>query len=126
MTGSSSRWYAINARFRTSRSSATRTRASEMLKQFLGGVDDRVRLFALEPLAVVDAPPGDGDRVHSRGFGGANVKRRVADVRGLVGTRIQAFRREQQRFGIGLVLLRLVPPDDGLEQVRDWHAGECQ
>jgi hypothetical protein len=93
-----------------------------MLKQFLGGVDDRVRLFALEPFAIVDAPPGDGDRVHARGLGGADVERRVAHVRGVVGTCVHTLRREQQRFGIGLVLLGLVPADNGLEEVRDWHA----
>src|SRR5260221_8036611 len=104
MTGSSSRWYAISARFSKSRSSATRARASEMLKQLLGGVDDRVRLFALEPFAVVDAPPGDCDRVHARGLGGADVEWRVAHVRRLVRTCVHARRREQERFRIGLGL----------------------
>src|SRR5256714_11152350 len=99
MTGSSSRWYAINARFSRSRSSATRARASEMLKHLLGGVDDRVRLFALEPFTVVDAPPGDGDRVHVGRFGGPDVKRRVADVRRFGRLCVHALGREQQRLG---------------------------
>src|SRR5712691_9552304 len=121
MTGSSSTWYAISARFSRSRSSAARARASEMLKQFLGGVDDRVRLLALQPLPVVDATPRDGDRVHARGLRRADVERRVAHVRSLDGLGVHPCRGEEQWLRIGLVLLRLVAAHDGLEQMRDGH-----
>ena len=40
------------------------------------------------------------------------------------GSRVHALGREQQRLGIGLVLLRLVAADDGLEEVRERHARE--
>src|SRR5258708_39546767 len=98
MTGSSSRWYAINARFSRSRSSAARARASEMLKQFLGGVDDRVRLFAGESLALVDAAPRHGHRMHACRLRRANVEGRVADVGDLGGIRPPALRPEGQRL----------------------------
>src|SRR5579864_8227481 len=122
MIGSSSTWYAINARFSRSRSSAARARASEMLKQLPGRVDDCVRLLALEAPPVVNAAPGDGNRVHAGGFRGPDVERRVADVGGLGRLRVHALRGEKQGLGIGLVLLRLVAADDRLEEVRDRDA----
>src|SRR5581483_11386556 len=103
MIGSSSTWYAISARFRSSRSSAARFAGSDDGKQLLRGVDDRVRLLALEPRPVVDATPRDGDREHPRGLRGADVERRVADVRRLPGRSAEPLGGEQQRLRIGLV-----------------------
>src|SRR5215469_11307653 len=120
MIGSSSTWYAISARLRISRSSSARAAAVVLLedaKELPGPVDDRVRLLGLEPRAVVDPPPGDGDGEHARRLRGANVEGRVPDVRrrGRIGS--QALRRKQERLGVGLVPLRFVTADDRLEEV---------
>src|SRR5579884_3794456 len=117
MIGSSSTWYAISARCRSSRSSAARAAGSEDVKELLGGVDDRIGLLRLELRSVVDPAPGDGDRSHPGRLGSAHVERRVADVRGLGRVGAHPLGREQERFGVRLVALRLVAADDGLEQV---------
>src|ERR1700693_2731588 len=124
MTGSSSTWYATSARLKTSRDSAARSSTLDVLKQFLGGVDDRVRLFSLETRAIVDLPPRHCDRMHARGPRRTDVERRVADVCGLTRARVHPPRREQQRLGIRLVPLGLVTADDRLEQVPERNAGE--
>src|SRR6476661_6322165 len=114
MTGLSSTWYAIDASFRSSRNSAAR---SEELKEILRGVDDRVRLLALEALAIVDAPPRNGDGEHPGRLGGPHVERRVADIGCRRRIDAHALCGEQQRLRVGLVLLRLVAADDGLEEM---------
>src|SRR6185312_5115063 len=98
MIGSSSTWYAIRARLRTSRSSAARAVAVVVLeeaKELLGAVDDRVGLFRLEPSPVVDPAPGHGDGEHPRGFRCPDVERRVADVGGLGGVGSEPLGAEQ-------------------------------
>src|SRR5919204_1216462 len=125
MTGSSSTWYAISARFSSSRSSAARSCTElEMLKQLLRRLDDSVRSFRLEERRVVDTAPCDGDRVQPARLGSANVERRVADVRRVVGTGAEPLEREQQRLGIRLVALGLVAADDDVEEMSDRHARE--
>src|SRR2546430_16722245 len=94
-----------------SRSSAARWStvvALEDIEKLFRGVDDRVRLFALELLAIVDAAPRHGDRVHAGRLGRADVERRVADVRALVRIDTHTFRGEQERLGGRLGTLRLV------------------
>src|SRR5436305_12700814 len=110
MIGSSSTWYAMRARLRTSRSSAARAAAVVVLeeaKELLGAVDDCVGLFPLEPRAVVDPAPGHGDGEHAGRFRRADVEGRVADVRGRGGVRSEPLGAEQQRLRVGLVLLGL-------------------
>src|SRR5207237_7591117 len=97
MTGSSSRWYAISARFSRSRSSAARASTLEMLKQLLRRLDDGVRLLRLEPLARMDPAPGDRDRVQPAGLRGADVERRIPDVSRVVGPRAEPLERELER-----------------------------
>src|SRR5207244_2675329 len=112
---------------RMSRSSAARwstVAALEDKQQLLRGGDDRVRLFALELLATVDAAPGHSDRVHAGRFGRADVERRVADVRALVRVDIHAFCGKQERLGVRLVTLRLVAADDDLEEVSERNRRE--
>src|SRR5919201_7022746 len=103
MSGSSSTWYATSARLRSSRSSRTRASTLEVAKQLLGSVDDRVRPLRLEPRAVVDPPPGDGDRVHAGGLCRTHIERRVAHVGGILRARVEALEREQQRLRLRLV-----------------------
>src|SRR5947209_12692769 len=117
MIGSSSTWYAMSARFRSSRSSAARAAGSDFGKQLLRRVDDRVGVLTLEPGAIVDAAPGDRDRAHPRRLRRADVERRVAHVGGLLRADAHPLGREQQRLGVGLVALGLVPSDDDLEQM---------
>src|SRR5438132_14407781 len=103
-----------------SRSSAARcctVVALEDKQKLLRGGDDRVRLFALELLATVDAAPRHGDRVHAGRFGRADVERRVTDVRALGRIGIHALCGEQERLGVRLVTLRLVAADDDLEEM---------
>src|SRR3954471_22967900 len=126
MTGSSSTWYAINARCSVSHSSAARFAGSEDGKQLLRRIDDRVRCLALEPIALMDPPPGDRDREHAGRFGRAHVEWGVAHVGGLARVGIHALRTEEKRLGVGLVLLRLVAADHCLEEVREGHARECE
>ena len=87
-------------------------------------IDERVGLLGLESLARMDPAPADSDGVQPGRLRRLDVERRVADVRGVAGTRAQPFEREQQRLGIGLVLLRLVAADDRLEQVLDRDSRE--
>src|SRR5207302_6980565 len=121
MIGSSSTWYAMSARFRSSRSSAARAAGSDFGKQLLRGVDDGVGVLALEPRPVVDASPGDRDRAHARRLRGADVEGRVAHVGGVLWADAHPLGGEQQRLGIGLVALGLVAPDHDLEQVAERH-----
>src|SRR4051812_25089677 len=116
MTGASSTWYAIDASFSVSRSSRAR---SESVVELIGAVDDCSRCFGLQLLAVVDAPPGDGDGVHVGRLGGPDVERRVADVCAVHRIDAHALGSDEQRLGIGLVALRLVAADDRLEEVAD-------
>src|SRR5215471_20804115 len=102
MIGSSSTWYAIRARLRTSRSSAARVAAVAVLedaKELLSTVDDRVGLLHLEPRALVDPAPGDGDSEHPGRLGRADVERRVADVgsRGGVGSEPRCAKEKRLR-----------------------------
>src|SRR5437763_11178430 len=98
MIGSSSTWYAMSARFRSSRSSAARAAGSDFGKQLLRRVDDRIRMLALEPRAVVDAAPRDRDRVHPRRLRSPDVEWRVSDVGGVLGANAHPLGREQQRL----------------------------
>src|SRR5712692_6301936 len=110
-----------------SRSSAARWStvvALEDIEKLFRGVDDRVRLFALELLTIVDAAPRHGDRVHGGRFRRADVERRVADVRALVRIDTHAFRGEQERLGMRLVTLRLVAADNNLEEVAERNRSE--
>ena len=76
---------------------------SEDGKELLRRVDDRVRLLRLEPLAGVDAAPRDARRVMPAALRGADVERRVADVRGVVrGRRRGARARAASGSGSGL------------------------
>src|SRR6185437_729470 len=118
MIGSSSTWYAMSARLRRSRSSAARAEAVVVLedaKELLGAVDDRIRPLGLEPSALVDPAPRDGDGEHARRLRSADVERRVADVgcRGRVGP--EPLGAEEERLRIGLVPFRLVAAHDRLE-----------
>src|SRR4029079_15936141 len=127
MIGSSSTWYAMRARLRTSRSSAARAAAVVVLedaKELLGTVDDRVGLFGLEARAVVDPSPRHRHGEHARGLGGSDVEGRGADVRGRSRIRPEPLGGEQERLRIRLVPLRLVPADDRLEQVAERDVGE--
>src|SRR5919197_1925428 len=124
MTGSSSTWYAIKARWSSSRSSVARASTLEVLKQLLRRVHDRVRLLALEPVAVVDPAPCDRDGVHPGSARGAQVERRVPHVCAALRLDGHALRRDQQRLRVGLVPLRLVPSDDRLEEVAERDARE--
>src|SRR5579864_4378703 len=117
MIGSSSTWYAMSARLRSSRSSAARAAGSDDGKQLLRRVDDRVRLLELEPRAVVDTAPRDGDRPHPRRLRGADVEGRVADIRRLLRPRAKALGGEEQGLGVGLVPLGLVAADDRVEHM---------
>ena len=67
----------------------------------------------------MDPAPTDSDGVQPGRLRRLDVERRIADVHGLAGSSAQPFEREEQRLGIGLVLLRLVAADDRLEQVLD-------
>src|SRR5262245_24308173 len=124
MRGSSSTWYAIRARVRISRSSAARFVASEDAKQLLRGIDDRVRILRLEPVARVNAAPRDGDGAHPCPLRCAHVERRVPDVRTVRRVRPQPSRAEKERLRIRLVPLRLVPADDRVEEVCQWNLRE--
>src|SRR5947207_7545660 len=99
MIGSSSTWYAISARVRTSRSSAARAAALEGAKEILRMADERVGFLAPQHLLGVDAAPRHGDGVHARGLRGADVERRVADVGRVLGSRVEAVERGQDRVG---------------------------
>src|SRR5439155_4995528 len=101
--------------FSCSRSSSARVVVSEDAKELLAGVDDRVRLLGLEPLARMDAAPRDGDGVDSGRLRGADVVRRVADVRRLVRLRLEELERVQERVGVGLAAVRRVGADDDVE-----------
>src|SRR5689334_22101347 len=105
MIGSSSAWYAIKARLRSSRSSAARTSALEGAKEILRMPDERVRLLAPEQVLRVDAAPGDGHSVNAGGLRSADVERRVADVGRILGPRAESIERRQDRVGRGLVAL---------------------
>src|SRR3954452_2290073 len=102
MTGSSSTWYAINARCSVSRSSAARFAGPEEGKPLLPQIDDRVRCLALEPLALMDPAPRDRDREHAGRFCCAHVEWGVAHVGGLARVGIHALRTEEKRLGVGL------------------------
>ena len=117
----------MRARLRTSRSSAARASAVEVLedaKELLRRVDDRVGLLRFEPRAVVDPAPGHGDGEHPRRLRRADVERRVADVGGLGGVRSEPLGAEQERLRVGLVPLGLVPADDRLEEMAERDVGE--
>src|SRR5581483_3230768 len=127
MIGSSSTWYAIRARLRTSRSSRARAAAVAVLeeaKELLGPIDDCVRPLGFEALALVNPAPRDGDREHPGGLGGADVERRVADVgrRGRIGS--EPLGAEEERLRVRLVPLRLVAADDRVEEVAERHPRE--
>src|SRR6478609_11339841 len=127
MIGSSSTWYAIRARLRTSRTSAARASAVEVLedaKELLGRVDDRVGLLGVEPSPVVDPAPRHGDGEHPRCLCRADVERRIADVGGLGGVRSEPLCAEQERLRVRLVSLCLVPADDRLEEMAERDIGE--
>src|SRR2546430_2454047 len=124
MTGSSSTWYATSARLRTSRSSAARFWTLEVLKELLGGVDDRVGLLSLEAGAIVDLAPRHGDRVHAGGLCRTDVERRVADVGRLTRVGVHPARRKKQRLRVRLVPLGLVAADNRLEKMSERHARE--
>src|SRR5438067_11964074 len=129
MMGASSAWYAISAWLRSSRSSAARAATVAVLEdteELLCRVDERVRLLGLEPYAVVDAPPGDCDGEHARHLRRPDVERRVADVGRGGRIRSEPLGREQERFRIRLVPLRLVPADDRLEEVAERDPIESQ
>src|SRR5215475_6826588 len=118
MIGSSSTWYAISARLRTSRRSAARAAAVVVLedtKELLGAVDDRVRLFRLESPTVVDPAPGDRDGEHACCLRGTDVEWRVADVGRVRGIGSESLGAEQQRLRIRLVPLGLVSAYDRRE-----------
>src|SRR5438309_7436006 len=115
MTGSSSTWYAINARVRTSRSSAARTATLEGAKEVLRVADERLRLLAPQDVLRVDAPPGHSNGVYARGFRGADVERRVADIGRGLRPRVEPVERSQDRVGSRLVPLRVVGGDDDVE-----------
>src|SRR2546423_14440724 len=108
MIGSSSTWYAMSARFKSSRSSAARAAGSDFGKQLLRGVDDRVGVLALEPRAVVDTGPCDRDRAHPCRLRRADVERGVAHVGGVLRVDAHPLRREQPRLGVGTVAAGLV------------------
>ena len=55
---------------------------------------------------------------------GAHVERRVADVRRPGGICTKAFGAEEERRGVGLVALRLVPADNRLEEMTEPRAVE--
>src|SRR5581483_7922365 len=120
MIGSSSTWYAMSARLRTSRSSAARAATVVVLeeaKELLGVVDDRVGLLRLEAHAIVDPAPRHGDREHPGGLRRPDVEGRVADVGGCGRVRSKPLGTEKERLGIRLVPLGLVAADDCLEEV---------
>src|SRR5436305_10839719 len=108
MIGASSTWYAISARLRSSRSSCARAAGSEVRKQLLRRVDDRVRLLLLEAGTAVDPTPGDGDAVHAGRPRGPHVEGRVPDVGALARRDAQPARRHEQGLRIGLVPVGLV------------------
>src|SRR3954451_24474204 len=124
MTGSSSTWYAINARCSVSRNSAARFAGSEDGKQLLCRLDDGVRLLEVEPRAVVNATPGHRDREHAGRLRGTNIKRGIADIRSLARVGVHPPGAEEQRLGVGLVPPGLVTAHDRLEEVRKGHARE--
>src|SRR5215471_8646849 len=127
MIGSSSTWYAMSARLRTSRRSEARAAAVVVLedaKELLGAVDGRIGLFRLQPVAVVDPTPGDRDGEHARCLRSPDVERRVAHVRGRGGVCSEPLGAEQQWLRVGLVPLRLVTTDDRLEEMAERHVGE--
>src|SRR5262245_25451834 len=105
MKGSSSTWYAIDARFSSSRSSAARREALEGGKKLLRVANEDVRLLALEGVGAVNPSPRHRDRVDACGLGGAHVERRVADVRSVGRLGLEAPQRLEDRLGIGLVAL---------------------
>src|SRR6476659_5424694 len=124
MIGASSTWYATRARPRISRSSAARAAGSEDAKELLGGVDDRVGLRGLELRTVMDPPPRDGHRVHPCRLRREGVERRIAAVCGLRRIGPEALGSEEERLGIRLVPLGLVPSDDYVEQMTKRDGGE--
>src|SRR6476469_7860223 len=127
MIGSSSTWYAMRARLRTSRSSAARAAAVVVLedaKELLRRVDDRVGLLRFKPRAVVDTAPGHGDGEHPRCLGCPDVERRVAHVGGRSGVRSEPLGAEQERLRVRLVPLGLVPADARLEEMAERDVGE--
>ena len=65
----------------------------------------------------MDAAPGDGDRVHARALGGADVEGRVADVDRLVPAGVEQAERVLERRGIGLVPVGVVGADDDVEEL---------
>src|SRR4051794_13430664 len=88
MIGSSSTWYAMRARLRTSRNSGARAAAVVVLedaKELLGRADDRVGLFSLESRSVVDPAPRHRDGEHARRLRCADIEGRVTDVGGAGG-----------------------------------------
>src|SRR5690348_16552047 len=109
----------MEASLRSDRSSAARASTLEVLKQLLGGVDDRIRLLALEILAIVDASPRDGEGAHAGGARRAHVERRVADVRADLGRDAHPLGRNVERLRIGLVALGLVAAHDRVEEVAE-------
>src|SRR5436853_6997126 len=111
MIGSSSTWYAMRARLRTSRSSRARAAAVVVLedaKELLGAVDDRVGLFRLESRGVVDPAPRHRDGEHACRLRRPDVEGRVADVGGVGGVGSEPLGPEEQRLRVGLVPLGLV------------------
>src|SRR4051812_15977479 len=108
MTGSSSTWYAISARCSVSRNSAARAAGSEDGKQLFRGVDDRVRRLALEPFALVDPAPRNGDREHAGRLRCAHVEGGVADIRRLARLGVHPPRAQEEGVRVRLVLDRLV------------------
>src|SRR3954452_4910380 len=127
MIGSSSTWYAMRARLRTSRNSDARAAAVVVLedaKELLGRVDDRVGLFSLESRSVMDPAPCHRDGEHARRLRCADVEGRVADVGGAGGVGSKPLYPEEQRRRVGLVPLGLVAADDRVEQVAKRDVGE--
>src|SRR3954471_9143282 len=127
MIGSSSTWYAMRARLRTSRNSEARAAAVVVLedaKELLGRVDDRVGLFSLESRSVVDPAPRHRDGEHARRLRCADVEGRVADVGGAGGGGSEPLCPEEQRRRVGLAPRGLVAADDRLEQMAKRDVGE--
>src|SRR3954447_26915378 len=115
LTGSSSTWYAMRARLRTSRNSDARAAAVVVLedaKELLGRVDDRVGLFSLESRSVMDPAPCLRDGEHARRLRCADVEGRGAGVGGAGGVAAKPLYPEEQRRRVGLVPLGLVAADD--------------
>src|SRR5690242_464177 len=129
MIGSSSTWYAMSARLRTSRSSSARAPAVAVLedaKELLCAVGDGVRRLRFELCGVVDPPPRHRDGEHSGRFRRPDVERRVADVRRLRWIGSETLCCQEKRLRIRLLPLRLVASNDRLEKVSDGHAREAE